>query len=73
MPTFEVIVVNFDFADYSDLNRVARYRLSFMFAATFTASAIIAFARCSSTAELITFRQLQAAIELIGSAERRLC
>ena len=68
------VVVCSDFADYSaDLDRVARYRLSFMFAATFIADAIVASARSSSTAELVTFEQRQAATVLKGSAERQLC
>ena len=73
-PTFVVVVVYSDFSDYSaDLDRVARYRLSSMFAATFIADAIVASARSSSAAELVTFEQRQAAIVLEGSAERRQC
>ena len=61
------------YSDFADLDRVARCRLSSMFAATFIADAIVAFARSSSTAELVTFEQRQAAIGLEGSAERRQC
>ena len=74
MLTITVVVVLSDFSDCSsDLDRVARYRLSSMFAATFIADAIVAFTKSSSTVELVTFEQRQAAIGLEGSAKRRLC
>ena len=69
-PTFVAVVV---YSNFADLDRVARCRLSFMFVATFIADAIVAFARSSSTAELVTFEQRQAATGLEGSAERRQC
>ena len=46
MLTITVVVVLSDFSDCSsDLDRVARYRLSSMFAATFVADSIIVVAR----------------------------
>ena len=73
-PTFVAVVAYSGFSDYfADLDRVARCRLSSMFAATFIADAIVAFAKSSSTVELVTFEQRQAAIGPEGSAERRLC
>ena len=60
-PTFVAVVV---YSNFADLDRVARCHLSSMFAATFIADAIVAFARSSSTVELVTFKQRQAAIGL---------
>ena len=74
MPTITVVAVYSDFADYSAyLGHVARHRLSSMFVAIFIADAIVAIARSSSTAELVTFGQRQAAIGPRGFAGRRLC
>ena len=65
MLTITVVVVLSDFSDCSsDLDRVARYRLSSMFAATFVADSIIVVARSQSTTMLVAFVQRQAIAEL---------